>query len=68
MYILRTVLFAFLVSFIATDTSAQVAMQSGDSPSQISAAPTTETTAQFYLRCRMLLATRLRFPPEIQCD
>jgi hypothetical protein len=46
MYILRTVLFAFLVSFIATDTSAQVAMQSGDSPSQISAAPTTETTAQ----------------------
>jgi hypothetical protein len=46
MYILRTVLFAFLVSFIATDTSAQVAMQSGDSPSQISAAPTTETAAQ----------------------
>jgi hypothetical protein len=46
MYILRTVLFAFLVSFIATDPSAQVAMQSGDSPSQISAAPTTETTAQ----------------------
>lgn len=46
MYILRTVLFAFLVSFIATDTSAQVAMQSGDSPCQISAAPTTETAAQ----------------------
>jgi hypothetical protein len=46
MYILRTVLFAFLVSFIATDTSAQVAMQSGDSPSQISAAPTNENSAQ----------------------
>jgi hypothetical protein len=46
MYILRTVLFAFLVSFVATDTSAQGTVQSVDSPSQASAAPIAETTAQ----------------------
>jgi hypothetical protein len=48
MYIPRTygVLFALLIPLVAADTLAQVAPQSDDSPTQSSAAPTTEAIAQ----------------------
>jgi len=46
MYLSRTGLMAFFGAFVAINCSAQVSLQSGDSPSQISASPTTETTAQ----------------------
>lgn len=48
MHILRThgLLFALFISLLVTDTSVQIAPQSGDAPTQSSAAPTAVTSGQ----------------------